>query len=211
MDADHSKNALAYRQIRRALQSGRYLPGQRIDPAESAALSHTSPTPVRFALYRLVGEGLVADHARAGMYVPLPTELGLRVLFDWMEKLLLLACDIGFEGHVATRAVPAVADADVDTVKSTWLLFDAIARAADHRPLHEAVRLANDRLAPVRRAMHLHGVVPDPSGELQALQEPWFTRDVEALRPAIADYHEHRKQWVPRIVALLNETREYPN
>ena len=80
MDAIHSKSVVVYGQVKRALRSGRYAPGQRIDPATLAAEFHTSPTPVRFALYRLVGEGLVADHARSGLHVPLLTELALRDL-----------------------------------------------------------------------------------------------------------------------------------
>jgi hypothetical protein len=60
-----------------------------------ATLPDTSPAPVRFALYRLAGEGLVADHARDGLHVPLLNEVALRNLYDWMERLLLMACDIG--------------------------------------------------------------------------------------------------------------------
>ena len=60
MDAIHSKSVFVYGQVRCALRSGRYAPGQRIDPAGLATEFKTSPTPVRFALYRLVGEGLVS-------------------------------------------------------------------------------------------------------------------------------------------------------
>src|SRR3546814_186824 len=74
MTAIQSKSALLYREVRCALRSGRYVPGQRIDPATIAEEFHASATPVRFALYRLVGEGLIADHARSGLYVPLPNE-----------------------------------------------------------------------------------------------------------------------------------------
>src|SRR3546814_13671093 len=90
MIALQSKSAFLYKQIRRALRSGRYVPGERLDPATIAEEFHTSATPVRFALYRLVGEGLIADHARSGLYVPLFTEVALRDLYDWMRRLLLL-------------------------------------------------------------------------------------------------------------------------
>jgi DNA-binding GntR family transcriptional regulator len=91
----HSKSAFVYGQVRRALQARRYTPGQRIDPATLDSEFNTSPAPVRFALYRLAGEGLVADHARDGLHVPLLNEVALRNLYDWMERLLLMACDIG--------------------------------------------------------------------------------------------------------------------
>lgn len=97
MSAIQSKSSLLYAQVRHALRSGRYAPGQRIDPATIADEFRTSVTPVRFALYRLVGEGLLADHARSGLYVPLLTEVALRDLYDWMERLLLMACDMDAE------------------------------------------------------------------------------------------------------------------
>src|SRR5690606_39650659 len=43
-----SKSAFLYREVRRALRSGRYVPGERIDPATLAEAFHASPTPVRF-------------------------------------------------------------------------------------------------------------------------------------------------------------------
>ena len=210
MSASHSKSALVYAQVRRALQSGSYLPGQRIDPARLAAECNTSPTPVRFALYRLVGEGLVADHARYGLQVPLLTEVALRDLYDWMERLLLMACALGIAPTTRTLAVSESITAQDDVVKQTWKLFDAIARATGHWSLHHAVRQTNDRLAPIRRAKQ--GVFDPPEmldQELSELDQHWQQRDFIALRTALQSYHARRKQAVPRIVAVLNERSQY--
>jgi DNA-binding GntR family transcriptional regulator len=147
MDATHSKSVFVYRQVRRALRSGHYAPGQRIDPARLAAEFNTSPTPVRFALYRLVGETLLVDHARDGLHVPLLNEVAMRDLYDWMEHLLLTACDID-AARVARKAEQLeLASADDDLVKLTWLLFDAIAAATAHGSLHHAVKQAKLILA----------------------------------------------------------------
>lgn len=207
MNATHSKSTYLYKQIRRALRSGRYLPGQRIDPATIAAEHHTSPTPVRFALHRLVGEGLIADHARAGLHVPLPTEVALRDRYDWMQRLLLMACDIGQDGKEPDTfaAESAVGDG---LVKRTWQLFDAIARASGHRSLYEASTQANDRLAPVRHAKP--GLIDGAAEELAVLERHWRQRDLPALRIAVSEYHEIRKRQVPRIVAALSNGRDYP-
>jgi DNA-binding GntR family transcriptional regulator len=207
MDAIHSKSTFVYGQVRRALRSGRYAPGQRIDPAGLAAEFKTSPTPVRFALYRLVGEALLVDHARDGLHVPLLTEVAMHDLYDWMERLLLMACDIGTAPAGRKADQLELASADNDPVKLTWQLFDAIARATDHRPLHHAVKQANDRLAPIRRAKQellKHGFE-----ELAELNRHWQTRDIPALKSALRDYHERRKQLVPRIVALLTDGSDY--
>jgi DNA-binding GntR family transcriptional regulator len=203
MHAIRSKSVFVYGQVRRALQSGRYAPGQRIDPATLAAEFDTSPTPVRFALYRLVGEGLVADHARSGLHVPLLTEVAMRDLYDWMERLLLMACDIGVAPTARASRKLELASADDDVVKLTWQLFDAIARATSHGSLQRAVKQANDRLAPIRRAKQ--GWFEHAYEELSELNRHWQTRDIPALKSALRDYHERRKQLVPRIVAALNE------
>jgi DNA-binding GntR family transcriptional regulator len=207
MSAIQSKSAFLYRQVRRALRSGRYIPGQRIDPATIAEEFHTSATPVRFALYRLVGEGLIADHARSGLYVPLLTEVALRDLYDWMRRLLLMACDIGIEATPVAATDSRVVSTEDDIPKLTWQLFDAIARAADHRSLHQAVRQANDRLAPIRRS----GRVDDASEELAALIRHWQERDIRSLSAGLNAYHERRKNLVPHIVACLGDNSDLLN
>jgi DNA-binding GntR family transcriptional regulator len=207
MDPIHSKSEFVYGQVRCALRSGRYAPGQRVDPARLAAEFHTSPTPVRFALYRLVGEALVVDHARDGLHVPLLTEVAMRDLYDWMERLLLMACDIGVAPIFREAGKLELATADDDLVKRTWQLFDAIAHATAHWSLHHAIKQANDRLAPIRRAKQ--GLLEHTYEELSQLNRHWQARDIPALKSALRDYHERRKQIVPSIVALLNDGNDY--
>lgn len=202
-----SKSAIVYGQVKRALQAGRYTPGQRIDPATLASEFNTSPTPVRFALYRLVGEGLVTDRARNGLQVPLLNEVALRNLYDWMERLLLMACDIGEAPTFQETGKPGLVTADGDLVKLTWQLFDAIARATAHGSLHDAVKRTNDRLAPTRRAKQ--GLLKHTCEELSQLNQHWQARDIPALKSALRDYHERRKQLVPHIVALLSERSDH--
>jgi len=203
MDTPHSKSALLYKQVRRGLQSGRYLPGQRIDPGKLAQEFRTSPTPVRFALYRLVGEGLVIDHARDGLHVPLPTELGMRDLYDWMDRLLAMACSLVAAKRLRRNGGLILKSPDDDLVKRTWQLFDAIAQASGQRALHEAVRRANGQLAPIRRAKG--ALFEDGFDELAALNRLWQARDIPALKTALRRYHARRQQRVPQIVAALHD------
>ncbi len=207
MNAIHSKSAFLYEQVSQALRSGCYMPGQRIDPGTLASEFHTSPTPVRFALYRLVGEGLLEDHARGGLHVPLPTEVALRDLYDWMQRLLLMACDIGVAPNLRRVAGPEPVPAEADVMEATWQLFDAIARMTAHLSLYRAVKQANDRLAPIRRIEP--GLIEQVSEELAGLDRHWRHRDMPALESALRDYHERRKQLVPCIVAALSGGAEY--
>ena len=203
MDAIHSKSVIVYRQVKRAMRSGHFAPGERIDPSRLASEFKTSPTPVRFALYRLVGEALIVDHARDGLHVPLPNEVALRNLYDWMERLLLMACDIDEEPRLRESAALELATVDSDPVKLTWQLFDAIARVTAHWSLHRAVKQANDRLAPIRRAKQ--GLLDHAHEELSLLHRHWLAHDIPGLKSALHDYHERRRQIVPRIVALLSD------
>lgn len=202
MMAPHSKSAFMYDQVKLGLHSGQYAPGQRIDPAMLAEQFRTSQTPVRFALYRLMGEGLLDDHAREGLHVPLPTERALRDLYDWMQRLLTMACDIGFESDSPMSAPISKPKPDDDLAVSTQRLFDVIALATGHVVLYRSVQLTNGRLAPIRHAKT--GFIKHAFDETENLYQHWQKQDIPALRSALNDYHERRKQLVPRIVASLN-------
>ncbi|HET7331364.1 GntR family transcriptional regulator, partial [Dyella sp.] len=158
------------------------------------------------ALYRLIGETLIVDHARDGLHIPLLTEVALRDLYDWMERLLLMACDTDTAPTARKTEPPKPPSADDDLLTPTWQLFDAIARAAVHGPLHHAVKQANDRLAPIRRTEQ--ELIEHPFEELSELHRHWQARDTHALKSALHDYHERRKQLVPCIVARMNERNE---
>lgn len=206
MGTPHSKKALVYGQVRRDLQSGRYPPGQRIDPATLARELKVSQTPVRAALHHLVGEGVIIDHARSGLQVPLPSEIALHELYDVMERLLLMACDIGLGAHARPPVAFELPANDIDVPKSTWQLFNAMALCSGHRLLHQTIKRHNDRLAPIRRAKS--GLLDHATEELAQLSALWQGQDPPALRDAIHAYHARRKQLVPRIVALLIDHRD---
>lgn len=211
MNPDHSKSQFLYGQIRCGLRTGRYVPGQRIDPATLAREFKTSPTPVRFALYRLVGEGMLADHSRGGLQVPLMTELALREYYDWIQLLLLMACER--IKHPAPTVGKQLSSSDPhedeDAAKLAWKLFDAIAGAAAYRPLQETLGRVNDRLAPVRQAEC--SLLPNVHDEIGSLFELWHLRDMAALKAALIHYYARRMDLVPRIVALLHERRDEIN
>ena len=208
MNASHTKSVQLQDQIRQALRSGRYLPGDRIDPASLADEFSTSLMPVRLALERLVGEGVLEHHERGGVYLPLPLEIELRDAYDWMQRLLLMACDVGIVVNVPGGVrQPQIASNDDDLVEATWQLFDAIAHATAHTFLYRAVRRANDQLAPIRRAKP--GLVDHAFEELVALNRHWQQRDIPSLRSALRDYHERRKDMVPCIAVTLKQVHQH--
>jgi DNA-binding transcriptional MocR family regulator len=206
METAHLKRAMVYEHVRRGLQSGRYLPGQRINPATLALELKVSDTPVRGALFQLVGGGLIIDNPRIGLQVPLLSEIAMRDLYDWMERLLLMACEIGICPSARKHAVPALPEHDVDIPKSTWKLFDAIAYATCHGALHQDVKRTNDQLAPIRRGKS--GLIENPMEELHELYALWQQQELPALSVSIRAYHARRKRLVPHIVATLQELQQ---
>lgn len=205
MMARASKSVWLYAQVRRELRTGRFVPGERIDPNQLAQEFATSPTPVLYALHRLVGEGTIHHQIpEGGFQVPLATERMLRELYDWMQWLMVRACDLA----VAPRArqdrdtPPLIPRRDGDVVRQTRVLFEAIARDTGHHRLYFAVRCTNDRLEPIRRAAQ--PLLPNASEELAALTRLWLKHDLNRLKAGLIDYHERRKHLVPHIVAVLD-------
>lgn len=208
MTTSHSKIRLVYARVRRDLQAGHYLPGQRIDPATLAAELNTSEMPARFALARLVGRGMLDHHARGGVYLPLPSELELRDRYEWMLLLLTNACDrsrVRFQRNVRKLDIRP----EDDLVKLTWQLFDAIGESTGQMLLHDAVKRCNDRLAPIRRAKH--HLIENPFEELAHLNQLWEALKMPALKLALAAYHSRRMESVPCIVATLRQQADRVN
>lgn len=203
-ESEHKKSENAYELVRHDLLAGLYPPGARIDPNVLAKVLKCSQTPVRLGLNRLVGEGVVIDHGRSGLMVPLPTELALHDLYDWMSRLLVMACDTGLP---ARSGVPNRTGAgEVDLAQRTWHLFDAIGAASGHRSLHHGVVLANDRMAPIRHAKR--SLIENAEAELAELELHFVHGDLRMLRSGVRAYHVRRRSMVPRIVALLNADSE---
>lgn len=205
MNAIQTKSMLLFERIRRAIQEGRYLPGQHVDPLALAREFRTSITPARYALYQLRGAGLIELHTRGGFHVPMPREAVLRERYDWMQGLLLWAIDRYELSPSAASIAPAPVLDPEDIPKSAWKLFDAIAVSAEQEELHEAVKRTNDQLAPVRRAKQ--PLIDDAHDELTALYAHWAARDLQSLRAGVLAFHRRRIAMVPKIVSHLIQKR----
>ncbi len=208
MRADHPKYESQYREIRRSLLSGRYFPVQHLEPVSLAGDLGSSPTPVKSALHRLVGEGLLISHDWHGFQVPLPTEMQLRDQYDWMEQMLILATGLGTAITARAWQRPAAFSADDDLPEHTWKLFDAMARASGLTTLRLDFRRSNDRLAPIRQAKQ--GLIEQTPEEIAELTQLWQARQTAQLQTGLHAYFARRQQLVPCIVAILAERGNSP-
>lgn len=154
---------MALGSLRAALEDG-LAPGQHLSVVDIAASLGLSTSPVREALSRLCGEGLVEDRRGLGYFTraaPLEDVLGL---------LDLEAAHVGLAALYTRVAQPRDAtDASVEA----WI--DDLVDACDNQPLIESLVRVRRRLAPLRR---LNGPTqaadgPAPASKVEAYYARW--------------------------------------
>ena len=188
-----------YHELKARLGSGRYAAGQHLEPAALSQDLVSSITPVRDALHRLVGEGLVEAPRGDGFRTPLVTELGLRHLYRWNATLLDLAARQG-GGRPSDITDPGDA---ADPLARTERLFLAIA-ARPGNPEHlAAVARLGERLRPVRR-VELE-LLADLEAEAAALAERLAADAAGPLRRSLSLYHRRRERLAAEIVAAIHK------
>jgi DNA-binding GntR family transcriptional regulator len=96
-----------YRQIREALMSGRFQPGQKLTIRGLAEALGSSPMPVREALHRLSAENAFEVTETARLRIPMMTPKRLREIRD---------ARVALEGLLAEKAVVLIQDADLEDI-----------------------------------------------------------------------------------------------
>jgi DNA-binding GntR family transcriptional regulator len=130
---------LAYAQIRALILSGEMAPGDRLSQLELADRLAISRTPVREALRRLTGEGLVDALPQRGFRV---ADLGLDGVMRRLELRLLL------EPGIARLAAERATADDLAALRGA-IQFETVARESN--AAHDASRLFHMSVA---RATH---------------------------------------------------------
>lgn len=178
-----------YRALKAELGTGRFGPGDHLEPAALSDELNSSITPVRDALHRLVGEGLVEAPRSDGFRAPLVTEVGLRHRYAWRQWLLLGAIRAG-------SGAPAPVE---KAGPGNEHLFLAIAGLSANPEHVAAVAQVNDRLRAMRPAEQ--SIFGPADAELQEIEQA--LGHPPALRKLVADYHRRRLRSTAQIVARL--------
>lgn len=194
---------LALQSLRDQLRDGVFLPGARITATEIADKLRLSPTPVREALARLSGEGLLEDRRGQGVFVRHLMAADIADLYRLSLAHLLIAQDprrpqlsrrAAAEGDELTDG-PADPVRDIERLFATWVAEGA------GRVLASAHHLLQVQLGPVRRIEPL--LVPDLADE---------ARGLEAVRPReaagdrlhrIRQFHIRRVRLADRLAVQL--------
>lgn len=157
--------------LREELRAGVHSAGSRLTANDIAERLSLSQTPVREALSRLAGEGLLLDRRGQGFFVQSLAEQDLIALFRLQLELLLIAC----EGERSSlphidlgRLVPTATEtpSDATFVLASERLFRVFASASSP-PLARHLGRLQDQLAPLRAVEPrvLHGL-PAEFGQL---------------------------------------------
>ena len=186
--------------------SGRFAPGEHLEPVAIGDELHSSITPVRDALHRLVGERLVEAPRNDGFRVPFPTEAELRNLYGWNREL----AELGLRrplSKMASSLPNADADAEsADIADMAALLFRRIARRSADPELEQAVEAVSDRLAAMRRveARFFENAADEAKGLCVLLS----SGDIAGLRRNVIAYHKRRQRAVPDLLVASRQRRD---
>ena len=135
-----SQGEAAYRDLMRAIRRGRYRPGDRLRETEVAASLSLSRTPVREALRRLEGDGIVEHRARIGAVIRTLSQSEVVELYEMRAVLERTAAQLA-----AKHAGEAEMDAFEEINGTIRAARDDAATAAHanqdfHRCIHRSTR-----------------------------------------------------------------------
>lgn len=175
--------------IRERLATGQVAPGANMVVGDIAQDLDLSPTPVREALVRLAGEGLIEDRRGKGYFAWPLGAADISELYQTHQAYLRIALET-WAAHGALSASSGLAASSEPP--SCAAVFDQIVRSSGNRILWEDYRHLTERMARVRlvESVVLRNVEAESAGLRQALDGS----DLEALKTAIDAYHARRLQ-----------------
>lgn len=180
--------------LRADLRNGRLVMGEPLTITEIADTLSLSATPVREALSRLAGEGLIEDRRGRGYFAPRLDVSDLVELYGLRRLYLTEALAID---DIASASPPDPDPAGHAPGRLAQLLDWIIARAGN-RALFDAYRQAGERLAAAVRVEPRVFAVADEAARLDhALPETArVARVLESL-------HEERRRRAPELIRAM--------
>lgn len=182
--------------LRAELRAGRHAPMTRLTAGEAAERLLVSVTPVREALSRLAGEGLLLDRRGQGFFVPRLEASDVEDLYRMQRDLLLIASNAAVGGRrpgERERLPPseraAGEDDDASAVPRSEQVFRRLALKSSAVLARELDRL-QDQIAPVR--IHEPAVLGGLSTEFGDLFRTMQDEPAARVREALGGYFDRR-------------------
>jgi DNA-binding GntR family transcriptional regulator len=188
---------LAYERIRGLVLSGELAPGTRLGQVELAERLGISRTPVREALRRLGGEGLVEGHSNHGFRV---ADLGLDAVLRRLEVRAIL--EPGIAALAAGRRTARDLDLMRETIADEEEARDGIEAHDASRRFHIALARASGNEELVRVIESLWLIEVGRRLLFRRSAEPdWQRTDASEHREVLAAVHEGRADDAERLMA----------
>jgi DNA-binding GntR family transcriptional regulator len=130
---------VAVAEIRQRIRNGDLVPGQRLVAGELSAELKISGGPVREALTRLAGEGLVELHPHRGGVVRSQTKEDVLEIFQLREVIEGLAARLAARAVAMKAASPAPLQAVADKGRRLAKAADFLRYAQANQEFHEAI------------------------------------------------------------------------
>lgn len=197
-----------YNRVRRAILSLELVPGARLSERGLEAAHGASRTPVRAALMRLEGEGLVARDGRSWQVTPIDLD-EVAALAEYREAVeaaaARLACARATDIELDALTVDDVPDGEDAGMRRGSDFHEGLAALSGNSFLAQAVRDAVTRMARARwlelRSAHDRDAAWH---EHAAIVDAVRARDPEAAASAIA---HHTQANLDRLLASLRSDR----
>ena len=196
-----------YRTLKARILAGAFAPGARIDVNEIAAADGVSPTPVRNALNRLVGAGLLVSHSNEGFFAPLVAEQDLRELYDSSGALLGLAIARAASARRPSKLVPGGGVESAIEQRTGAAFQDVMGLCANTR-LFIAFADISFRLGPFR--LQEGEFIRNRTAELGRILKAFEAPDYSELDRLIGAYHRRRIRLAPKILAAAHPRAARP-
>jgi DNA-binding GntR family transcriptional regulator len=197
-------------QLRTDLRDGVLAPGTPLVVLDLAKRLRVSPTPVREALSRLSGQGLVEEHRGRGFIAARRRAVDLIELHRLHDGLIATALEQ--RSAKAADGGPILVDAssaadgrsDEQLRALTEALWRAIVGLCGNRALETAHGQLQDQLAVARLVER--GVFRDLGGELAGLVRLFELKDYAGLKTAARRYHRRRCEAATALAHAIRDT-----
>jgi DNA-binding GntR family transcriptional regulator len=192
----------ALAQLRERLRDGGFPPGTRIAASEVADSLKLSATPVREALSRLAGEGLLEDRRGQGFFLRPLSGVDIADLYRLSLTHLALALDshrarVSRQGRTPGEAAP---EPFSNPVRDVERLFTEWVGEAGSRALSGSYRTIQVQLGPVRRFEP--AVIEDLEAEAVELVAAALDELVPARMALVRKFHARRIALADRLATL---------
>ena len=198
----------ALQTVRQRVRDGVYAPGAPLVIIELAQELRISATPMREALARLVGEGLIEERRGWGFCVWQLGREAYEELYRLHHLYVRLALSAGREarsgqivGLIDQVATETKLTAPPARRAATEAVFAHVVERGCHVGARAAHRSLKDRLAPLRLA-EAH-TFADAEDELRRLAASLDSGDDDRVALALAGYHERRLEAIGLLIRTL--------